>query len=463
MTDYGTALKKKTGRLKRAVIDAQMKSIGFSVKPDYYQQAGVGPVMISRPNAEGEGGGDWAGVEEQEDNLDFDAAHWKSHFDDLRGQVDTELDPWATIPKPDDIDTLESHLTSAAMFLGVEEVKEDRTVTGTSEIVDRLTLIDEGSDAMSGEVIDAFQKKFLTPLGGAIGGHNLLAVILGGVLKAEEEMWRGVRESVLTAVTTTTDALDSYAESESVDWGTALKGLGYAVAGAGLFATGGVAVTLGLTGLGLSVLQETAPPPEEATGPASNDYDGIWAAFTTALGDLSDGVEEDEVRLRDNLNKNLGAVRGNPGDYDLSRPALLDVDDASALGKDQMTIINAGTVKKISGEYLPDIADDLEYAGRLVDQAVLNSTLDRSGSIGYGTSGPSQEYNELRYLLWELLANLEWEVRASAKHLDLAAVDILEADDSAQKELEEHAEEVEGNDGADPWNDPLSGPGTTGL
>ena len=80
--------------------------------------------------------------------------------------------------------------------------------------------------------------------------------------------------------------------------------------------------------------------------------------------------------------------------------------------------------------------------------------LQRDASIGLGQYGPSDKFHELRHLAWELLENLAWEVRTSAKSLELAVEDMEVTDSSRKDALERHYEKIKEHGRADAWSNP---------
>lgn len=462
-----------TGKLKRSAIDAYMKSEGWRVHEHKYEIDSRGTdSTVTRPASDGSGGGDWEATDSGDLwGLTDRDEEFTTAFDDIRSAIDDVLKPWTWIPGPGKIETLVEDMQEVTTKLHLGDVRtEDGTVTGKSEIAGNLTLILENSTAMSGSTFATFKSKFLSQLGVAIGGQHAISVILGGALAAQQKVWDGARQTVADTVDAATRAFDAYAHDEgSVDWGVVLQVVGYAASAAIIFAGSGgaaVPVSLSVAGLGLTILNDAVSDDQtDGSEPSSYDYDGIWWAFKNNLAFLNLGIGIEEATLRGNLTDNLSVIRGDQGSYDLSRPSLLDVDDASALGEDKAVVLEPPLVAEITDTYLPAVAKELRAAQDKVDTATDSGAFLRDADIGVSEYGPNPEYEEARWLLWELLGNLAWEVEVSAKHLDLAVEDIQNADGASQSALEKHTEQL-GEDSSyvpDPWNDPEHGPGTTGL
>jgi hypothetical protein len=310
---------------------------------------------------------------------------------------------------------------------------------------------------MGGGLISAFKSDFLAQLSKAVSGQHAITIILGGHLAAQQKMWEGAKESVLTIIKTSTDAFNAAAKGGDVDWKVILKVAGFAVAGASIFATGGATKALGVTNLGLTILDAVVTAQEKPTDKPSPDYEAVMNAFTRDMTALDTKITDEEEIIRKNINDNLNQIRKDQGSYDLSRPPILDVADDSDLGKEIK--IDRVLVKEITDTFMPRISDALFEARTEVDKTADLTGWYRDASIGIGSNGPSSEFHELRFLLYELLGNLGDEVKYSAKTLSLAVDDIGQQDLAAQDALEKHAADVKDkrigeSNGApnDPWN-----------
>ena len=452
------------GPLKRSAIDAYMTSpeLGvWEIEGDRYTQdsANGGDAYVTRPDENGEGGGDWETDNPVADFFGVDRdEEFKTAFDDLRSWIDDKLKRWRDIPNGDDIATLAEYMRQAGKTLSTGVSSSGDAVTGDGGIVGDLVVIQENSDAMAGGMITAFKTDFLLQLGAAISGQHAIALILGGHLAAQERMWTGARESVVALIEQSTQAFKAAAKEAELDWKVVLKVTGYVAAGVTLFATDGVGSPV--VDLGLKVLDDALKEADRSTDKPAPTYDSVKEAFGRDLKSLDAKITGQEEEIDDNLITNLGQIRSDSGSYDLSRPPLLDVDDDSDLGKPDEIKIDPILVKEITGTCMPSIADALHDAMDLVDKVADTTVLQRDDSIGVGASGPSQNYAELRWMLWELLGNLASEVTYSAKTLELAVEDIGQSDSSAKDALEKHADDVEdrgiGESGGanDPWNLP---------
>lgn len=432
------------GELKRAAIDAYMKSQGWSIESDKYNMSSTNASFdVTRPGSDGQGGGDWdwngffdIGDEGQD-------AKWRGAYDAIRSDIDATMERWLDLPDGSVLDDDVEQLRQANRLLSFAASGG----TGGGKIGGYLTGIEENLSAMSGATISAFKAEFLLQLEKAIGGHHGITVILGGAMTASREIWNEARKTVADIVGETRDALHAYAHDSGPNWEVVLKVTGYAVEGVGLFATGGVSTALKGAALGLKVVTEVNSKKNQQASKPSLDYEGLIKGLGTSLDELADAIKVEEDALRDNLVLNASNVRADKSSYDLSRPGILDTSDHTQA---EIIVINKHLVDEITQTYLPYIADELEAAAMQTFLATYEAR--RDGSIGIGGSGMAAEFSDLQWLLRDLLKDLAWETRNSAKSLELAIEDIGNADESTDDAMARHAKLVRDGSGYNPWD-----------
>ena len=76
----------------------------------------------------------------------------------------------------------------------------------------------------------------------------------------------------------------------------------------------------------------------------------------------------------------------------------------------------------------------------------------RDGALGIGASGPSGSWGELRWLLYELLQNMSWDVTKGATNLDLVLQDMQAHEERIAQEIEEVLAQLDAGNPTDPWN-----------
>jgi hypothetical protein len=453
------------GPLKRAAVDAYMTTAAdfgnFRIEGDEYISRGseggsIVETRVTRPGPDGAGGGEVRTIGELID-LGAPEASYHEAFDHIRWKIDSTLARWRTIPEPGPIGDKVESLRQAHGILSVGAVQNEGKVTGGGNIAGTLnTILVHLPEAMAGgRTVATFKSKFLGQLGKAISGHEAIVTILGGHLTAQWKMWWWARRTVTDIVSNTTKAFNAAATGAgNVDWQVALKVVGWAVKGAILFTPQGKAAkAVGATDLGLTILNDAIPWPK--TKQPAPDYQAVMAAFVRDLNELETKIQSEEQTIRANIVTNLDQIwadQRHRGSYDLSRPGILDVDDADDLGQD--IDIDPPRVREITNTWMPDIADELGKAKGYLGETVDLMCLQRDASIGLGQYGPADKFHELRHLGWELLENLAWEVRTSAKSLELAVEDMKATDSSRKDALEKHHEKIKDQGRADAWSNP---------
>lgn len=447
----------KIGKLKRAAIDAYMKSQGWHVLDSTYAKSdrytAVKADTVTRPGPNGDGGGNWTGEGlDQLFNNESNDESFTTAFNDIRTSIDNSMSKWLTpsLPDPVEFDDLIESMRQANRALAVSASAEDGSVTGAGEIAGSLTLISDNVKAMAGGIVTAFKEKFLNLLVPAIGGHHGITVILGTALAGEQRLWSEARVDVVQIVDKSTEALHAYAHDSSFDPTLLLKVAGAVVAGAATFATGGA--TIALTGAATALTILTAVSEEgqkrETNKPESVDYDGLITAFGQALIDLDDQITTEEEQIQTNMTQNLENISNDAGSYNLTNP-MQNVDDDSDLHTEtKMTILSQPLVDEITGTAMPSVATELEGAMEHADASNKSAPFDRNATIGTGRVG---SYGHLALVQWELkqfLGDLAWEVRVGAKILELAIADMGQTDTDAEDALEKyHDETVKGGSG----------------
>jgi hypothetical protein len=452
MTDanYLQALK---GPLKRAAIDAYMKSEGWVVPgdanyPHYEDSDPDGQDTVTMPDKDGNGGGNWQSGRIREwiwnghNDSRFHAA-----FDQVRQRVDAALKPWEDIPDPTGFDRYLEYLRQANRELSASSSSSGGgAATGGGSLGGNLTIIQENSTAMSGAMITAFKSRFLLQLSNAIGGHHGLTVILGQALAGEQNLMKETRADVAEAVTKTTQALEAYAHGGSSDASFVFKVAGAVVAGVSAFVSGGATVYLSGAAAGLTLLTTVADHEEKAAKePSQQDYAGLMDGLQTALDDINNTIKREEGLIRDNLTRNLHQVQADEASYNLTNP-IQNISDDSQLdeGPGRAIIHDRSLVAEITGTAMPAIADELGKAQNDVLNGWSGTPYYRDPSIGLGETGPYPQWENLVGPLWRLISDLEWEVRNGAKTLELAIEDMGRIDTDAQDALEKHAASISG-------------------
>lgn len=447
--DLGTTI----GQLKRAAIDAFMRCerAGWDVREDEYRVSSRGPdFMVSRPGPDGEGGGNWSSSEWLGDpfgwNNDHKDAEYSGIFDEIRSTIDELVKPWLDLPDPEKISLEVEHLRQAFRTLSLGSSAAGGEATGAGTLAGHLTMIQENSDELAGATIATFKAQFVAQLPAVIGGHHALTVVLGSALAAQQGIWEAARQDVTEIIASAKDAFTAVAEGGGGDWTVLLTVAGYAGKGFNIFATGGMKKAVEVGNLALEVLKGATTGEKKESKASGGDYASTMDGFVQALEDLNSAITAEETAVQDNMTTNLANVRADQTSYDLQPPPPLTAEE-------EIIVITPSLVDEIVDVYLPAVATELGTAASHVYDGWGRYPYQRDAAVGLGTYGPSEEVNELNWMLYELLKNLQMEVGNGATNLKLAVEHVLTADDDVRRALEEHAERVARRaDLYDPWD-----------
>ena len=214
------------------------------------------------------------------------------------------------------------------------------------------------AEEWAGGTASAFKLGFLSPLSSAVGGQYALCLCLGGHLEAQKGIWTETRQGVADIVEQTTKAYDAVTYDSGLSRSLAFKVLGYAAAGAAIFATGGAVIPVAVAGLGITVASESYEAAQDEQSAPAVDYGSVRNKMPQLFDALAEAVRTEEVSIRDNLNANLNVVMNNQPSFDLSRPDLLNIDDDSDFSSDNI-FYRDQQVRDMCTTYLPAIGNHL--------------------------------------------------------------------------------------------------------
>jgi hypothetical protein len=437
---------------KRAAIDAYMRTLPYawSIEGDHYEISSSSTnTKVTRPGADGEGGGDWSsnnfianiftgGSNDEE---------YKGAFDSIRSRIDSAIEPWLTLPDPADITPEVEECRQVTRKLSGAAAASSGGQVGAGIIPGNISLILENSDAMAGHAIAAFKSQFLAQLGPVIGGHHGISLVVGSALAAEEGLWGAARQAVADAVAAGVAASSALAASgSSGSPEVVLQVAGWAAKGAKIFVPGAGAV-LEVASLGIEILGESTGKPGEDPKVSGADAEAVLSAFESALDRINSDISTEETRLQENLSTNLANVRADQTSYDLSAPPIRN-DQADTT---DVIAYQPGLITEITKTYLPAIAAELTSVAGTVAGASIGGAR-RDPSLGIGATGPGVEWAELSFLLRELLTNLSWDVTKAATNLDLVLQDLQAHEDRITQEIEKVLADLDAGNPTDPWN-----------
>lgn len=438
-------------QFKRAAIDAYMRTQPYpwKINGDRYEiDSSSTHTTVTRPGTDGEGGGDWSS-----DNFIAEwftggsqDEKWSGAFDTIRARIDAAIEPWLTLPEPDDIAKDVEKCRQVTRRLSGAAAAGAGGQTGAGVIPGNISLILENSSAMAGSAIAAFKSTFLSQLGPVIGGHHGISLILGSALAAEEGLWEAARKGVADIVLAGKTASQALADSGSSGNPEAvLQVAGWAVKGATTFLPG-AKVALEVASLGIQILSGT-PAGSSRKKISGADAEAVLTSFEDALRALNDSIRTEETQLDENLTANLANVRSDRTSYDLSVRGVRDDPNDPA----DVIAYQPALVAEITRTYLPAIADELTSASGTVLAATMSGAV-RDGALGIGARGPGASWSEMRWLLHELLKNLSWDVTKAARNLDLVLQDMQAHEQQVADEIAKVLAELDAGNPTDPWN-----------
>jgi hypothetical protein len=446
MADYAE-IDTLVGRLKQSSIDAWMRDNRWTLTGDRYEISSRGPdFTVTRPGADGEGGGDWHtddviaklfGLIDRDDEF-------QEAFATIRSTIDGLVGRWRDLPDPDLIAPIVESSRQVTRGLAGAASSAGGAATGAGALAGYLRLIEANAQSMSGDVIASYKAKFLVQLSQAIGGFHAISVVRGAAVAAQEGLWREARRAVAEALEKTRGAMDQIAQGGSAELKDVLKVAGWAAKGVGFFASGGVAVALEVTGLSIEVLDDVTSTGDKTVEGAPGSYEAAIQHLTTVLNTLDSQIRTEEQKLQDNLVANLRNIRNDPASYDLSQPPVWS--------SEGVILIQPHLVDEIIKVHMPAVADELERIASEFYSSSIYAAVRRDDAVGIGSTGPAASFSDLNWLLYELVKDLAWEVRAGAKNLEAAVLDLRRHDEDTAAELRRLADKVHRGSLYDPWD-----------
>jgi hypothetical protein len=439
--DYGN-LGAQVCRLKRAAIDAYMKSAGWTIwDDDYFWQppmqdssggGGYTYFTVSRPGASGAGGGD-----EKAHNLVADLFGWYGsdheeyvpRFDEIRGVIDAAIAPFVGLPDPADFDSAVSACERAAAELWVGDTLGDNG-PGELHLSAPIAELVTSANMLEGAAASTFRQVFVQPLPATVQAIQCVAAARWGSVVATQELWRLARNDVMDAVSLGITAFEAVKVADSADWAITLTIAEYVAAAAAILVPGaGVAASaVKFAALGIKLLQTTTL--SDATSDTKvADYGATMTEFTGTLARLRADATTAEGEIRDNLLENLAAVRERPNAFELTRNRATTPDASGTIRFDEDVADAILTVN------LPGIENVLSTIATRYGTVSIGPASFRSGSIGCGSTGPAGEVTLMSHLLWDLVKNLQTETARVRQAFAEVVADLTRSNAEAVEEI----------------------------
>lgn len=440
--------------LKQAAIDAYMRSEGYSVKDDHYWDYGIG--FTSYVNRDGTGTTTYAGTgygPPPTTDIDY-TDEWAT----IRSNIDTALEPWQEdrLPTPSGLNSRMLAAQAAVTALNIGNANSFGGALGGY-----LKTISDNAPLFRGAAMNAYNNSFVHQLPAAIANHGCLAAVVAEAFAAEKEIWTKAREDRDTHVEKATAAFDSYARSGGdPEIAFVLKLTGAAIAGASAIASGGVTLPFALGTAGITALSATNDYVGELEVARSGDsFESLMGAFTGGLDDIDDGIEKQEILVKEGLENAWKVFDGNRPLFDLTprvsddgdgkwgdETSLFSVTDAGAL---EIVLPSQDVIDSLSSG-MTNLAFGLEAAEPKViagadDQGLLASSARDVGLRYDGVSTWAYYVGELSNA--SSLRDLIWDVRSGNQMFEAVIRDFRDADAGSQSNLDRQRERLAGGSG----------------
>lgn len=267
-------------------------------------------------------------------------------------------------------------------------------------------------------------------------------------MAAEQKMFERARYIVLTAIEKSTKVFRGVADNEYQKLNIILQVVNEVVEAfdafvepTGLLKHGSTAVKLGLKGM-------KKVTEEDVKKGAPENYDSAMKAFRSAFKAIANRVELAEEKIQQTLIDNYEVMEANHKRVDMTMKTL----SSSEIGKADKLKIDMNHIDDIVNRAMPKVSESLEDAAKRISGVFLSDCVRRDPRVGVGESGPSKQFDQLKVLLYKLLADLAWESRTGTKDFELAIQYIQTQDGQSKAALDSFNEQVGKGSGIRPWD-----------
>lgn len=446
--DLGQAIR----TLKRAAIDAYMRDQGWDVGDDEYTfqppvagtSFGYNYFTVSRPDANGHGGGD-----ERIHNLynDLFGSYGSDHrefvpeFNEIRSGIDAAMAPLLGMPNPDGL----THMLEVCQDAEAGFWLDAELGVGGTTLREAMTSAKGNMTLVNGAFPAAFEANFLNQLPGTVGALRELAIVRYTAMVQEHELWNLARENACQLVANATAAFGKVVNPSGDAVKLALTIAGYAAAAGAIIVSGGSAAAgvVGAISLGITILKETAVTDDESDE-VGRSFEEVMGAFVAMTTRLVNNVTMAESEIRQNVVDNIAGVHANMSTYEISNNGL-----PSASDYDQVTV-DVAAAKEIIGSYLPDIAEHVRAVVTSNGRMYPSSALGRTSGLGCGPHGPGPELAEISTLLYDLGEKLAVETTRANKALGQWIDDIHGFEESVVQQIADFLAQLDAPTSYDP-------------
>lgn len=455
------------GRLKQASIDAYMDDAGFDLIGGKYSSVVVSPdpmgrgmswtTLVARPGEDGNGGGDGemicsAAVPPQ-------SVSYQSEFDQVRAKIDALVQPWRDLPLPAEVQAVEQQcVTLNTGFAGTASYSQGN-VGGVGIIATNLDQVRTNSQAFTGRTGERFKSQFLGRIGAVCGGLWATSVLATTMVHVQVKMWEASRQDIANVLEMSRAAMAASCNGSQERVAVTLEVVDIVIKVAKEFVPGLLGGALGTAGIGLDLLQDAIESKSKAPEMGGGTYEEVLKTITAALNAVNEQITAQERLIDDTLVRNLAAIQtagktirhpdagtaaehANP--YDVEVPPI-----SSTKG---VRITNYELVAGIWQECLPNVSHELKDLAVTSRECMTREALQRNAGVGIAPGGPSINFGQLTWKLYEMANDLAWDVTMGAKDLKLVVTAMREHDAASAAKLRDFAKTMSQPGPYDAWD-----------
>lgn len=469
---FEVELNELLGPLKQAAIDAYMCSECMCfIEGDSYCFAQDPYQMVTRPDGQGNGGGEYSGGSAWRDFAEevFDGNRatkgYKDSFKNIRTMIDNLFDSWKTLPNPEAIGAYVDYYR-VKVIASLAQSTGEITVPSALDSSPTLTLPSIGGGGsmgvqvgnlemhmpnLRGTAMSTFKETYYSNLKNVISNLCVVTNVHCSSFLAEMKYFSDLRPKVIEVVKNATNSFASLRVG-SGKYATGLFQITFDFLDKGLSALAlpGYSAAEGTIKAGSLVLQVKNKVKEmkgRSTTPTS--YSQMRDELKATVDDLNTGLRNGEQLIWDNSTANMTEMAKDKGMSGAS--ASLHLEPAAITSSPSEMEMDESTVNEVSKALLA-IRDLVNLAASGIPSCTMQTIVMRDGSIGKGANGPGVAFDQMGQIIYELLLDLGWKIEEGVVGLKLALNDVQAQDETSRKALELHQSELSAGSGVDPWD-----------
>lgn len=469
---FEVELNELLGPLKQAAIDAYMCSECMCfIEGDSYCFAQDPYQMVTRPDGQGNGGGEYSGGSAWRDFAEevFDGNRatkgYKDSFKNIRTMIDNLFDSWKTLPNPEAIGAYVDYYR-VKVIASLAQSTGEITVPSALDSSPTLTLPSIGGGGsmgvqvgnlemhmpnLRGTAMSTFKETYYSNLKNVISNLCVVTNVHCSSFLAEMKYFSDLRPKVIEIVKNATNSFASLRVG-SGKYATGLFQITFDFLDKGLSALAlpGYSAAEGTIKAGSLVLQVKNKVKEmkgRSTTPTS--YSQMRDELKATVDDLNTGLRNGEQLIWDNSTANMTEMAKDKGMSGAS--ASLHLEPAAITSSPSEMEMDESTVNEVSKALLA-IRDLVNLAASGIPSCTMQTIVMRDGSIGKGANGPGVAFDQMGQIIYELLLDLGWKIEEGVVGLKLALNDVQAQDETSRKALELHQSELSAGSGVDPWD-----------